>query len=39
MAATIPDSAEIIGESITLTPHPQISLTIEDQSTGYVVAK
>ena len=37
-AATIPDSAEIIGESITLTPQPQISLTIEDQSTGYVVA-
>lgn len=29
---------EIIGENITLTPQPQISITIEDQATGQVVA-
>ncbi|MBR1470921.1 MAG: glycosyl transferase, partial [Lachnospiraceae bacterium] len=29
---------EVIAESITLTPQPQVSLTIEDQHTGYVVA-
>jgi len=29
---------EVFGESISLTPQPQISMTIEDQSTGYVVA-
>lgn len=29
---------EVIGESLSLTPQPQVSLTIEDQSTGYVVA-
>ena len=29
---------EVLAESITLTPQPQVSLTIEDQSTGYVVA-
>ncbi len=26
------------GERVTLTPQPQVSITIEDQSTGYVVA-
>ena len=26
------------GESISLTPQPQVSLTVEDHSTGYVVA-
>lgn len=26
------------GERITLTPQPQVSITVEDQSTGYVVA-
>ena len=29
---------EILAESITLTPQPQVSLTIEDQHTGHVVA-
>ncbi len=29
---------EVIAESVTLTPQPQVSLTIEDQHTGYVVA-
>ena len=36
--ATLPANAKIIGESVSLTPQPQISLVIEDQSTGYVVA-
>lgn len=29
---------EVYGESITLTPQPQVSITVEDQHTGYVVA-
>lgn len=29
---------EILAENITLTPQPQVSLTVEDQSTGYVLA-
>jgi len=29
---------EVFAETISLTPQPQVSLTIEDQSTGYVVA-
>lgn len=29
---------EVLAESITLTPQPQVSLTIEDQATGYIVA-
>jgi len=37
-AATVPEGAEILGEVISLTPQPQISLVVEDQSTGYVVA-
>ena len=37
-AATLPASAEILGETVSLTPQPQISMTIEDQTTGYVVA-
>ena len=28
----------VFGENISLTPQPQVSLVIEDQSTGYVVA-
>lgn len=27
-----------LGEKITLTPQPQVSITIEEQSTGYIVA-
>ena len=29
---------EVIGEKITLTPQPQVSITVEEQSTGYIVA-
>ena len=29
---------EVYDESISLTPQPQVSLTVEDQHTGYVVA-
>lgn len=29
---------EVIGESISLTPQPQVSLVVMDQHTGYVVA-
>ena len=31
-------SGEEIGENISLTPQPQVSLTVEDQNTGYVIA-
>ena len=37
-AVVLPSDAEIIGEAVSLTPQPQISLTIMDQSTGYVAA-
>lgn len=37
-AETVPSNAEILGEAVSLTPQPQISLVVEDQSTGYVVA-
>ena len=36
--SALPSGSEIIGESVSLTPQPQISLVVEDQSTGYVVA-
>lgn len=29
---------EVFSESVTLTPQPQVSITVEDQHTGYVVA-
>lgn len=29
---------KVDGERITLTPQPQVSITVEDQTTGYVVA-
>lgn len=29
---------EVYSESVTLTPQPQVSITVEDQHTGYVVA-
>lgn len=29
---------EVYGETVNLTPQPQVSLVVEDQSTGYVVA-
>ncbi len=37
-ASVMSDGDTVDGESITLTPQPQVSLTIEDHSTGYVVA-
>ena len=37
-AAVLEEGDEILGESIELTPQPQVSLTVADQSTGHVVA-
>lgn len=37
-AAVMGEGSEILAENITLTPQPQISMTIQDQHTGYVVA-
>lgn len=37
-AAVMEPDEEVYGENITLTPQPQVSIVIEDQSTGYVVA-
>ncbi len=37
-AAVMIQGDEIFGENITLTPQPQVSIVVEDQSTGYVVA-
>ena len=36
--AVLEEGDEILAESIELTPQPQVSLTIADQSTGHVVA-
>ena len=37
-SAVMEEGDEVEGERITLTPQPQVSITVEDQSTGYVVA-
>ncbi len=37
-AAVMEEGDEILAESISLTPQPQVSITVEDQTTGYVVA-
>ncbi len=37
-AAVMTAGDEIFGENVTLTPQPQVSIVVEDQSTGYVVA-
>ncbi len=37
-AAVMSSGDEEIGEKITLTPQPQVSITIEEQSTGYIIA-
>lgn len=37
-AAIMNAGDEVFAENINLTPQPQVSITIEDQSTGYVVA-
>jgi penicillin-binding protein 1A len=37
-AAVMEEGDEILAETISLTPQPQVTITVEDQSTGYVVA-
>lgn len=37
-AEVVGEDETIIDEKYTLTPQPQVSLTIEDQATGYIVA-
>ena len=37
-AAVMEEGDSVEGESISLTPQPQVSITIQEQSTGYVVA-
>ena len=37
-AAILLTGDEVFAETVSLTPQPQVSLTIEDQSTGYIVA-
>ena len=37
-AAVMSSGDEVYGENITLTPQPQVSIVVEDHSTGYVVA-
>ena len=36
--AVLEPGDEVYDEKVSLTPQPQVSITIEDQSTGYVVA-
>ncbi len=37
-AAVMQPGDEVLGETINMTPQPQVSLVVEDQSTGYIVA-
>lgn len=37
-AAVVPDDHEVIGESVNFTVQPQMSMMIQDQYTGHVVA-
>ncbi len=37
-ASVLEEGDEVYDETISLTPQPQVSMTIEDQSTGYIVA-
>ncbi len=37
-SAVMQNGDEVLAETKTLTPQPQVSLTIEDQSTGHIVA-
>lgn len=37
-AAILQEGDTVIGEKINLTVQPQVTLTVEDQSTGYIVA-
>ncbi len=36
--AVMESGDEVLGESISVTPQPQVSITVADQSTGHVVA-
>lgn len=36
--AVMEEGDKVDGERVTLTPQPQVSITVEDQSTGYIVA-
>ena len=36
--AVMGNGDEVYGETVSLTPQPQVSIMVEDQSTGYVVA-
>ncbi len=36
--AVLSPGDKVFGENVSLTPQPQVSLVVEDQSTGYVVA-
>lgn len=37
-SAVMAEGDTVEGERVTLTPQPQVSITIEDQTTGYIVA-
>lgn len=37
-SAVLAEGDEVFDESVSLTPQPQVSLTVEDQHTGYIVA-
>ncbi|MBO6240741.1 MAG: transglycosylase domain-containing protein [Butyrivibrio sp.] len=37
-ASVMSEGDTVLGEKINLTPQPQVSITIEEQSTGYIVA-
>jgi penicillin-binding protein 1A len=37
-AAIMEEGDKVESEKVTLTPQPQVSITVEDQSTGYIVA-
>jgi penicillin-binding protein 1A len=37
-AAVMNEGDSVLGEKFTLTPQPQVSITVEEQSTGYIVA-
>ena len=37
-ASVVGPGSEVYDESISLTPQPQVSITVQDQHTGYVVA-
>ena len=38
-AAVMMDGDSVLGEKINLTPQPQVSITVEEQTTGYIVKR